>query len=145
GARARGRTLRGRARSRRVRRSVPAVKPGGLRVVVAGMLAATPGHGGASWAVLQYLLGLRKLGHDVWFFEPVAPRSIRTDSDVRQYFEGIIGRFGLQQWLLVERATGAVLTDDDAWLSHARNADLLIDLAGTHSRYAGDEPSSPFA
>ena len=31
-------------------------------VIVSGMIAATPWQGGAAWAVLQYLLGLRRLG-----------------------------------------------------------------------------------
>jgi hypothetical protein len=39
--------------------------------MVAGMLAGTPGHGGASWAVMQYVRGLRLLGHDVLAVEPV--------------------------------------------------------------------------
>ena len=40
-------------------------------VIVSGMIAATPGQGGATWAVLQYLLGLRRLGCEVYFVEPV--------------------------------------------------------------------------
>ena len=43
----------------------------GLRIVVAGMVAGVPGQGGAAWAVLQYVLGLRRLGHDVTLVEPV--------------------------------------------------------------------------
>jgi hypothetical protein len=38
---------------------------------VSGRIAATPNQGGATWAVLQYLLGLRELGHDVWFVEAI--------------------------------------------------------------------------
>ena len=44
----------------------------GLAIVLSGMIAATPAQGGATWAVLQYLLGLQQLGHDVHFIEPVA-------------------------------------------------------------------------
>lgn len=43
-----------------------------MRILLAGMVAETPGHGGASWAVLQYVRGLRRLGHDVLLVEPVA-------------------------------------------------------------------------
>ena len=46
----------------------PARKPS---IAVAGMIAADPYHGGATWAVLQYLLGLERLGYDVIFVEPV--------------------------------------------------------------------------
>ena len=38
---------------------------GAVRILVAGMVAGVPGQGGATWAVLQYVLGLRRLGHDV--------------------------------------------------------------------------------
>ena len=44
-----------------------------LTILFSGMLAGDPGQGGASWAVLQYVLGLRRLGHDVYFVEPVKP------------------------------------------------------------------------
>ncbi len=36
-----------------------------MRILVAGMAAHMPGHGGADWAIQQYVLGLRRLGHDV--------------------------------------------------------------------------------
>ena len=42
-----------------------------MRVLVSGMVAGEPGQGGAAWAVLQYLLGLRRLGHEVILVEPV--------------------------------------------------------------------------
>lgn len=42
-------------------------------MVLSGMVAGDPGHGGAAWAVLQYAVGLERLGHDVHLVEPVAP------------------------------------------------------------------------
>ena len=48
----------------------------GLRVLLAGMVAGDPRQGGATWAVLQYLLGLRRLGCDVLLVEPVDPASL---------------------------------------------------------------------
>ena len=44
---------------------------GAVRIVVAGMVAGVPGQGGATWAVLQYVLGLRRLGHGVLLVEQV--------------------------------------------------------------------------
>jgi hypothetical protein len=41
-----------------------------VRILVAGMLAADPHQGGATWAVLQYVLGFRRLGHDVDVIDP---------------------------------------------------------------------------
>src|SRR5262249_1081979 len=43
----------------------------GLRILFSGMVCGDPWQAGASWAVAQYMLGLRRLGHDVWLVEPV--------------------------------------------------------------------------
>ena len=48
-----------------------------MRILVSGMIAADPGQGGATWAVIQYVLGLRELGHDVFLVEPIDRGSIR--------------------------------------------------------------------
>ena len=42
-----------------------------LTILFSGMIAGDPWQGGATWAVLQYVLGLRRLGHDVVIVEPV--------------------------------------------------------------------------
>ena len=42
------------------------------------MVAAAPHQGGATWAVLQYLLGFKRLGHDVYFVE--LPENLWTDT-----------------------------------------------------------------
>ena len=47
-----------------------------LKILLAGMVAGDPWQGGATWAVLQYLLGLRRLGHDVALVEPIEPGSL---------------------------------------------------------------------
>jgi Phosphotransferase enzyme family len=41
-----------------------------VKILVAGMVAADPHQGGATWAVLQYALGLEQLGHEVWLVDP---------------------------------------------------------------------------
>ena len=48
--------------------------------IVSGMVAAVPGHGGASWAILQYLLGLRRLGFDPVLVEPIDELDGRVDT-----------------------------------------------------------------
>ena len=40
------------------------------------MIAADSFQGGATWAVLQYLLGFQRLGHEVYFVEPVAEKAL---------------------------------------------------------------------
>lgn len=41
-----------------------------MKILVAGMVAADPHQGGATWAVLQYVLGLEQLGHEVCLVDP---------------------------------------------------------------------------
>jgi hypothetical protein len=40
-----------------------------LRIIVTGLIAQHPTLGGVTWDYLQYVLGLSKLGHDVFYFE----------------------------------------------------------------------------
>jgi hypothetical protein len=49
------------------------------------MLAGDPGQGGATWAVLQYVHGLRRLGHEVLVVEPVTRRT----PEVERYFDDL--------------------------------------------------------
>jgi hypothetical protein len=42
-------------------------------VAVGGALAQRPGYGGHAWALLNYLLGFRRLGHDVVFLDRLTP------------------------------------------------------------------------
>lgn len=95
---------------------------------MSGMIASDPTQGGAAWAVLQYVLGLRRLGHHVTFVEPVdALTPPRVTS-----FNATIARFGLTQAATLfhpqSRATAGpgfehVLVD----CSHA---DVLINISG---------------
>ena len=100
-------------------------------VIVSGMIAATPRQGGAAWAVLQYLLGLRRLGCEVWFVEPVdGTNGLRGDA-VR-YCDDVMQRFGLDgRWALVH-ATGGdpVGMSRDRLRTAARDADVLLNVSG---------------
>ncbi len=69
-----------------------------LKILVSGMIAGTPGQGGAAWAVLQYVLGLKRLGHDVRLIEPVEQPSEATC----RYFEAVTGAFGVAGELLAQ-------------------------------------------
>jgi hypothetical protein len=65
------------------------------------MIASDPWQGGATWAVLQYLLGFSRLGHEVYFVEPIQPGSLRPPgaslaaSENATYFARVIHDFGL--------------------------------------------------
>ena len=83
------------------------------------MLAGDPGHGGATWAVLQYVLGLSRLGHDVWFVEPAA----NVSGESQRYFADVVAAHGLEdRAVLGELSTG----NREA----IRSADLLLNIAG---------------
>lgn len=48
------------------------------RVAVGAALAQRPGYGGHAWALLNYLLGLRGLGHEVLFLDRLTPEMAPT-------------------------------------------------------------------
>ncbi|MGY1688901.1 glycosyltransferase family protein [Geodermatophilus sp. SYSU D01105] len=114
------------------------------RIVVSGMIAAVPGQGGATWAVLQYLLGFARLGHEVFFVEAVDPEVLQP-ADVpllhsvnARYCRQVMKEHGLEDaWALVRRDT-----QETAGLSHSDLArigagtSVLVDISGT---LAGEE------
>lgn len=107
-------------------------------ILLSGMIASSPRQGGATWAVLQYLLGLKRLGHEVYFVEPVEQKSLLpagmslAQSENAAYFRSVMKGFGLE-------ATATLLLADtgetdglsyDELLRVARRADLLINISG---------------
>lgn len=109
-----------------------------LRIVCAGMIAADARHGGAAWAVLQYLLGFRQLGHEVWFVEPIARGKltpgnadlVRTAAALR--FQRVMAAFGLRESsaMVLEGSTETVGLDHEALRRVAKDADLLVNISG---------------
>ncbi len=98
-----------------------------VRIVVSGTVAGTPGQGGASWAVLQYVLGLRRLGHDVTLVEQLATLSPEIDS----YFGTVVDEFGLRGRAgLVDAERRTAGLDYGALSAAAREADVLLNLSG---------------
>jgi hypothetical protein len=103
-----------------------------MRIAVSGMLAGVPYQGGASWAVLQYVLGLRRLGHDVIFVEPVPSGGAHPGSCAARYFRAVADAYGLERAALIDTATGATTgMSRPALLGALRGADLLLNLSGT--------------
>ncbi|HET8673736.1 MAG TPA: hypothetical protein VFL87_08885 [Thermoleophilaceae bacterium] len=92
------------------------------------MIAATPRQGGATWAVLQYLLGFRRLGCSVYFVEPVDD----PDSDSAAYCAEVMRAFGLDgRWALVPRDGGDPLgMSREGLRAAAREAQLLLNVSG---------------
>lgn len=99
-----------------------------LRILLSGMVAGDPEQGGATWAVLQYLLGLRALGHDVMLVEPVEAPTERT---VR-YFRRLVRDFDLgdRAALLVPSDGSTVGVPYRRLREAARASDLLLNISG---------------
>jgi len=100
-----------------------------VRIVFSGMVAGDPGQGGASWAILQYVLGLRALGHEVLLVEPVE----RIRDRAAAYFQRhIVQRFSLDgRAALLEDGTGETVGVPYRELARfADGADLLINVSG---------------
>src|SRR5436190_10261180 len=116
-----------------------------LRIVVTGLIAQHP-LGGVTWDYLQYVLGLARLGHDVYYFEDSGAWPYAIDggasgadffvSDCSRnvtYLAAIMARFGLaerwsyrcpidQQWFGLNDAKRAEVI---------RSAELLINVSST--------------
>jgi hypothetical protein len=97
-------------------------------VLLSGMLAGAARQGGATWAVLQYVLGLRRLGHDVWVLEPTAS----LDDESVRYFTEVVRRFELEDraalWRAGTRETVAV--PYDVLRDVASGAQVLVNFSG---------------
>ena len=109
-----------------------------LSIVVTGMAAADAGYGGAAWAVMQYVLGLRQLGHAVCFIEPVRTSKIRprhshlAHSETARRFRQLTEGFGLSSCsaLLREDTTETFGMDYRSLRQFATRADVLINISG---------------
>ena len=119
-----------------------------LRIIVSALMATYP-VGGSTWENFPFLLGLMRLGHDVYYFEdsgqwPYNPMEAGGGQDCAYnvcYLAEVMARFGLEQrWAY--RFPGGVLPSGKAleaeWfgLPEARraeilrSADLVINVAG---------------
>lgn len=115
------------------------------RIVVAGTLASDP-YAGMAWMHMQITEGLRRLGHDVIYFEttsawPYDPvRQMRVcDADYAlPYLKKVVARFGLEdRWAYRQSYS------DKAWFGMERqraesflaSADLVLNVAGS-TRFA---------
>src|SRR5213593_4432173 len=127
------------------------MKSSRLRIIVTGLIAQHPCLGGVAWDYLQYVLGLRRLGHDVYYVEdsgqwPYTPDGGASGTEWIAYdctanvdhLARIMARFGLSdRW-----AYHFPIKSRWFGLSHMQrravitSADLLINVSGTLRRPA---------
>jgi hypothetical protein len=109
-----------------------------LTILLSGMIAADPFQGGATWAVLQYLLGFRRLGHEVYFVEPLPEKSVLpagsplAQSTNTAYFRRVVRQFGLERHSALFRpgTREIVGTPYDHLCDVARRAEVLVNISG---------------
>ena len=102
------------------------------------MVAGDPWQGGATWAVLQYVLGLRQLGHEVYLVEPLSPKVIRPagaglgGSENAAYFSEVTSDFGLNHnsSLLLTGTKETVGLGYEQLSKISKTADLLLNISG---------------
>lgn len=113
-----------------------------LRILFGGAFARVPRQGGLDWVVLQWVLGLRRLGHEVLLVEPLRRADLTPGgtslekSDNARHFRRVVTAFGLggsAALVLTDsrRSFGLAYDDLERW---CRRADLSIDIAGGLSR-----------
>jgi len=111
-----------------------------LRIVVAGMVGAYP-VGGVAWDYLQYVIGLARLGHDVFYHEdtwiwPYHPLENTRSAD-GGYSADFIGRFferyapeARHRWHYRHLHDESYGMPAAAFDQVARSADLFINVSG---------------
>jgi len=109
-----------------------------VRIVVTGLLGQYA-FGGVTWDYLQYLLGFRGLGHDVWYLEdsgawPYDPvrQTYGEDSTYNtDYLHGIMTEFGFgDRWIYRNGATGKFHgAGETAARDVIKNGDLLVNVS----------------
>jgi hypothetical protein len=112
--------------------------PDRLTILLSGMVAAQPDQGGATWAVLQYLLGFRRLGHRVVFVEglhdaSLSPKAVPLDRTHNAgYFRRVMRDFEFDRAsaLLVTGTRQTVGLSYEHLRRVAHSADVLINISG---------------
>jgi hypothetical protein len=109
-----------------------------LKILFAGIIARYP-FGGVTWCSLMYLLGLRALGHEVFYIEdtgecvydPVLNTRATDPSYGTAYIHDALAPYGLgDRWSFVNYDGGYHGRSADEVKRYAADADLFINLSG---------------
>ena len=109
-----------------------------MRILFAGIIARYP-FGGVTWCSLMYMLGLRALGHDVFYIEdtgecvydPIQNTRAVDPSYGTSYIHAALEPYGLgDRWSFVNYDGSYHGRTADEVRRYARSADLFINLSG---------------
>lgn len=114
-----------------------------LRIVVVGTLASNP-YAGMAWMHMQFVVGLRRLGHDAyyvettstWPYDPVRESKVCDSDYALPYLRQVAKDFGLEGYWAYRRSYS-----DKEWFGLDRskaedllaNADAVFNIAGATS------------
>jgi hypothetical protein len=112
-----------------------------MRIIVGAVISLHPYSAGMAWNWIHYALGLRKLGHETYYVEEIAPAwcvdadGRRCDFDrsiSRNNFRVTMERFGLMEnaCQIYNRGEATFGLSLDSLVAAAREADLLINMSG---------------
>lgn len=101
-------------------------------VIVAGAVARRVEFGGHVWALLQWILGLRQLGHPVLFLDRLEPDANADPTQRVQRFRQIMEVFGLNGAYSLDLGPDRepVGVPRSQVLAAARDADFLLNIMG---------------
>jgi len=112
-----------------------------MRIILGGVISLPPVSAGCAWNRLQYVLGLRRLGHDVCFVEEVRPTwcadadgrpCAYTGSRNQRGFSDIMRQFDLLETScqLFDGGRETTGMSRQALQQFAHDADLLLNISG---------------
>ena len=103
------------------------------RVVVGASLAQRPGYGGHAWALLNYLLGFRQLGHDVLFLDRLTTEMAPTPAARERcvaWLVAVMEEAGLQGSFCLQMEEETIGLSRRAALERVKDAELLLNVMG---------------
>jgi hypothetical protein len=108
------------------------------RIVATGLIGSIP-LAGLALHYLQYVLGLRRLGHEVlyledtgaWYYDPASDSMIGDPEPSLAWLAGVMKRHGLEDsWTFVDHAGRAYGRTGGAVREFVRTSDLLLNVTG---------------
>ena len=109
-----------------------------MKVVVSGLMASYP-MGGMTWHYLQYLIGLQRMGFEVFYIEdtgwwPYSPQLqtfVEDPTDNVAYLSALMQRYGLEDcWSYRDATKGFLGASRERALSAFQSADLFLNVSG---------------
>ena len=109
-----------------------------MRILFAGIIGRYP-LGGVTWCSLMYLLGLRDLGHEVFYVEDTGECIYDPEQNTRaldpsygtRYIDAALRPFGLgDRWSFVNYDGSYHGGTRERVVDYARSADLFVNLSG---------------